>query len=222
MAVSRRDMRSNPCFEVRKFKGEARRKRYLLPDEETRLMQALVGRRAYLRLIVVIALQTGMRRGEILRLRKQDIDFYRGEIHVTKTKTDNDREVPMTPTLERELKRHCETLGSDFLFANQKTRMPITEFKHGFDSACEQAGIRDFWFHDIRHTAATRMAESGVDPFTIAAIMGHTDIKMTASYTHATTSARRAAVAALEQASFGSGPQMAHKTDQRPLLTAAG
>ncbi len=155
MAVSSRDLRTNPCFEIRKFKGEVRRKRYLLPGEEARLMQALVCRRGYLRLIVMIALHTGMRRGEILRLGKQDIDFCRGEIHVTKTKTDRDREVPITATLERELKSHCATLHSDFLFANPKTRLPISDIKHGFDSVCEQAGIPDFWFHDLRHTAAT-------------------------------------------------------------------
>ena len=222
MAVTNRDLRTNPCFEVRKFKGEVRRKRYLLPDEEARLMQALVGRHAHLRLIVMIALHTGMRRGEILRLSKQDLDFHRGEIHVTKTKTDRDREVPMTPTLERELKARCTTINSDFLFANPNTKLPITDIKHGFESACEKAGIREFWFHDLRHTAATRMAERGIDPFTIAAIMGHTDIKMTASYTHATASAKRAAVSALERASLESGPQMGHKVEQRPVLAAVG
>lgn len=229
MAVSRRDLGTNPCFEVKKFKGEIRRKRYLLPEEETRLMQALTGRRAYLRLIIMIALQTGMRRGEILRLRKQDLDFHRSDIHVTKTKTDRDREVPITPTLERELKTHCLTLHSDYLFANPKTGLPITDIKHGFDNACEKAEIREFRFHDLRHTAATRMAERGVDPFTIAAILGHTDIKMTASYAHATISAKRAAVVALEKASleaeqatseahFNDGTQMG----QRPVLAAAG
>jgi len=220
MAVTNRELRTNPWLEVRKFKGEVRRKRYLLPDEEAR--QALVGRRGHLRLIVIVALHTGMRRGEILRLRKKDLDFHRGEIQVSKTKTDRDREIPMTPTLERELKTHCALLNSDFLFANPKTKLPITDIKHAFDSACEEAGIREFWFHDLRHTAATRMAERGVDPFTIAAIMGHTDINMTASYTHATASAKRAAVSALERASLESGPQKGHKTEQRPLMTAVG
>ena len=220
MAVTNRDLRTNPCFEVRKFKGEFRRKRYLLPDEEARLMQALVGRRAHLQLIVTMALHTGMRRGEILRLRKKDLDFHRGEIHVTNTKTDRDRDVPMTPTLARELKTRCATLNSDFLFANPKTKLPVTDIKHAFDGACEEAGIREFWFHDLRHTAATRMAERGVDPFTIAAIMGHTDIKMTASYTHATASAKRAAVSALERASLESGPQVGHKKEQGPLMAA--
>ena len=77
------------------------------------------------------------------------------------------------------------------------------------------------------------MAERGVDPFTIAAILGHTDIKMTASYAHATISAKRAAVVALEKASleaeqatseahFLDGTQMGHKMGQRPVLAAAG
>ena len=222
MAVAGRDLRANPCFEVKKFKGEVRRKRYLLPDEEARLMQALIGRRAHLRLIVTIALNTGMRRGEILRLRRQDIDFHRGEVHVTKTKTDEDRSIPMTQTLTRELTAHCAKLKSDYLFENPNTGRPICDIKNAFGSACEDAEIKDLWFHDLRHTAATRMGERGVDPFTIAEIMGHSDLKMTRSYTHATANAKRAAVAALEQASFESGPQMGHKQEQRPVLAAVG
>jgi hypothetical protein len=52
----------------------------------------------------------------------------------------------------------------------------------------------DFHFHDLRHTAATRMADAGADPFTLAAILGHSDIRMTARYTHATDEAKRRAV----------------------------
>jgi len=52
----------------------------------------------------------------------------------------------------------------------------------------------DFHFHDLRHTAATRMADAGADPFTLAAILGHSDIRMTARYTHATDVAKRRAV----------------------------
>jgi integrase len=222
MAVGNRDLRANPGFEVKKFKGEVRRKRYLLPEEEARLMQALEGRRAHLRLIVMIALNTGMRRGEILRLRRQDIDFHRGEIYVTKTKTDEDRNIPMTNTLSSELTAHCAKLKSDYLFENPKTSKPIGDIKNAFVTACEDAGIEDLWFHDLRHTAATRMGERGVDPFTIAEIMGHSDIKMTRSYTHSTANAKHAAVAALERASFESGPQMGHKQEQRPVLAAVG
>jgi integrase len=207
MAISNRELRTNPCFEVKKYRGEVRRKRYLLPEEETQLMEALTGRRSYLRLIVMTALHTGMRRGEILRLRKQDIDFHRGEIRVTKTKKYEDREIPINGTLMHELMNHCVSLDSKYLFKSPKTGRPITEIKKGFVKACEIAGIEDFWFHDLRHTASTRMGEAGVDPFTIAAIMGHSDIKMTASYTHATIMAKRQAVTALEQGLRESEPQ---------------
>ena len=115
----------------------------------------------------------------------------------------------------------CGKCG-DYLFENPKTHKLIVDIKNAFGAACEDAEIDDLWFHDLRHTAATRMGERGVDPFTIAEIMGHSDIKMTRSYTHATVSAKRAAVAALEQASFESAPQMGHKLVQRPVLAAVG
>ena len=65
--------------------------------------------------------------------------------------------------------------------------------------ACSEAEIADFRFHDLRHTAATRMAEAGVDAFTIAAILGHSNVQMTARYAHATVEARRRAVEVLAE-----------------------
>lgn len=217
LAIKNRELKANPCSEVEQFKGEVRRNRYLLPDEEEKLMAQLTGRRAHLRLIVLVALHTGMRRGEILRLRKQDVDFYRGNIHVTETKIDEDRDIPMNDTITNELMTHCANLNSDYLFANPKTGKPIADIKNAFTGACEDAGLEDLRFHDMRHTAATRMGEAGVDPFTIAAIMGHKDIKTTSEYTHATIAAKRAAVVALQQ----SRPQIGHRQEQRPKLAAA-
>jgi hypothetical protein len=66
------------------------------------------------------------------------------------------------------------------------------------------------------------MAERGVVPFAIAASVGHTDINMTASYKRATASNKRCVVSAFERASLESGPQMGHKTEQRPLMVAVG
>lgn len=77
-------------------------------------------------------------------------------------------------------------------------------------------------FHDLRHTAATRMAEVGVDPFTIAEILSHKNIATTAQYSHATATAKRQAVAALEAASKENGPQIVHKEEQRSAMTAVG
>jgi integrase len=222
LAISNRLVRTNPVSEVEHLKGEVRRTRYLLPEEEEKLMTQLTGKRSHLRLIILIALHTGMRRGEILRLKKSDLDFHRGEILVTETKIDEDRTVPMNETLRLELQSHCAYLKSDYLFVNPKTGKPMGDIKNAFTGACKDAEIKGLRFHDLRHTASTRMGEAGIDPFTIAEIMGHKDIKTTASYTHATREAKRRAVAALEGAARKSGPQMGHKDQQRPNLAAAG
>lgn len=221
LAIASREASSNPVSQVKLLKGENRRTRYLLPEEEEKLMAQLDGKRGHIRLIVVVALHTGMRRGEIFRLRKEDVDFHRGEIRATKTKTDEDRFIPMNETLRTELFNHISRLSSEYLFANPETGNPYTEIKRSFPTACRLAGIKDFRFHDLRHTAATRMAEASVDPFTIAAILGHKSLDMTVSYAHATQQARRNAVAALEGANRKNGPQIGHKDEQRPVLTAA-
>ena len=71
--------------------------------------------------------------------------------------------------------------------------------KHGFASACQDAKVDDFHFHDLRHTFGTRLGEKGVDAFTIAQLMGHADLRMTARYTHATNKNLRRAVQSLSE-----------------------
>ena len=150
-----------------------------------------------------------------------ELDFHRGEILVTRTKTDEDRRIPMNERLYQELVSHSAGLVSEYVFANPETGRPLVCIKRAFEKALEDASIEDFRFHDLRHTAATRMGEAGIDPFTIAAILGHKSIAMTASYTHATQQAKRRAVAALEEGGVESGPQMGHRHQQRPKLAAA-
>lgn len=207
MAKTNREIATNPCYEVKKYKGEAKRTRYLSPDEEARLMAVIDDSRTPLKLILQIALQTGMREGEILRLKRQDIDLYKNQIHVRHTKTDKDREVPINSLLRPLIVEHLATLVSDYLFFNARKGQPILSIQSAFERAREAAGLEDFRFHDTRHTAATRMGEAGADVFAIAAVLGHQDIKTTGRYAHATTASKRAAVEALGK----SGP---HKEPQ--------
>src|SRR6266404_5315604 len=74
---------------------------------------------------------------------------------------------------------------------------PINDVKRSFAYACVKAKIADFRFHDLRHTAATRLADRGADAFQIAAILGHSSIQMTARYTHATSDGLRRAMESL-------------------------
>ena len=94
-----------------------------------------------------------------------------------------------------ELQRQNE--DEAFVFRNRKTGVNLTDVKHGFNGACTDAGLDDFRFHDLRHTAGTRLADAGADAFTIAEILGHATLQMTKCYTHATDERKRQAVEAL-------------------------
>lgn len=98
------------------------------------------------------------------------------------------------------------TVKANIFFPSPKTGRKLNYIKKGFRKAVEQTGLRDFRFHDLRHSAATRMADAGADAFTLATILGHSSIQMTPRYTHTTGLAIRRAVENLDSNSdFGNG-----------------
>ena len=140
-----------------------------------------------------MAINTGMRRGELFDLKWFDVDFNRRIVHVRQSKSGRPRVIPLNSTAQTLLKGLPKT--SEYVFPcpkNEKRR--VNDVGRQFERAVKNAKIADFHFHDLRHTAATRMADAGADPFTLAAILGHSDIRMTARYTHATDQAKRRAV----------------------------
>ncbi|HKS40337.1 MAG TPA: site-specific integrase [Blastocatellia bacterium] len=183
----------NPCSRVKLLREDNKRTRYLTESEEEALMAVLTGKHAYLRPIVVLALQTAMRQGEIVNLRWPQVDFYRDCIYVTNTKSGKDRVVPMNEISRQELLALRDN-GSERVFGNT-----LPQVKKSFKVATAKANIEDFRFHDLRHTAATRMADAGVDAFTIAAILGHATLQMASRYTHATDESKRKAIAGLSK-----------------------
>ncbi|MGH9839046.1 MAG: tyrosine-type recombinase/integrase [Blastocatellia bacterium] len=210
MAVVNNLIESNPVRKVRKFKLDNQRVRYLTAEEERQLMQGLIGKRAYLRPIIVLALNTGMRRGEILSLEWWQVDFNRNNLIVTKTKTDKTRFLPMNQAVRDELlelKANAED-KSRFVFESpKKPGVPIGEIKKAFNAVLKDAGIEDFHFHDFRHTAATRLAEAGADAYLIAEILGHSNVQMSFRYTHMTSERKRLALDSLH----GYGANSGHK-----------
>jgi integrase len=196
MAVDNGLIASNPCRRVKKFREDNQRTRYLTVEEEENLLDQCIDRRAYLRPIILLAINTGMRRGEILSLKWSQVDFSRRLIYVTNTKTEKDRVIPMNETVVSALE--CLSRKDERLFR-------VTDFKKAFTRACDKAEITGLRFHDLRHTAATRLADGGADAFTIAAILGHSTIQMSARYTHATDERKRRAVEAIERLSDRAG-----------------
>jgi integrase len=211
----------NPCSQVQKMVLDNRRLRYLLDEEEPRLLAQLVGTLAHLRPLVIVAISTGMRRGDQLNLLWEKVDFQRNVIYVPNSKTGRDYPLPMNEdvrTVMLQLRR--EARGSGHVFINQETNNPYRDLKKGFLRACDLAGIKNLHWHDLRHTFGTRLAEAGYSEAVIAEMMGHTDPKTTRRYTHATERGKLAAVESIRRSAENSRPIYAPNEKQRPILTA--
>ncbi|MFX0209250.1 MAG: tyrosine-type recombinase/integrase [Candidatus Hodarchaeota archaeon] len=153
-----------------------------------------------LRPILVVALNTGMRLGEILSLQWNQIDFRTRRIRVERTKSGRIRYIDINNQLLEELLNLKRRNGQCmYLFFNQRTGKPLTTVKKAFKSACAIADIKGLRFHDLRHTFATRLVERGVDLITVKELLGHHSIVITQRYTHSNSEQKKKAVEALER-----------------------
>ncbi len=203
LARLQKQVQSNPCLEVAKLKGETKRQRYLLPEEQDRLMAVLTGKRKHLRSIIILDLNTGLRRGELFNLRIEDLDFNRNVIHVRETKTDHDRMVPMNITARNlllELADKARREGWQYVFTNPNTGKRYVDVKRAFTGALRDAGIQDFHFHDVRHTFGTRAVDEGAPLTGVRDALGHASLATTNRYAHGTEEGKRRAVEAQERA----------------------
>lgn len=170
-------------------------------EEEDRLLEASSG---YLKPILIVALNTGMRLGEILNLKWSQIDLRAREIRVEKTKSKKIRLIFINAILQEELMRLKQKRGAgEYLFLNPKTGKPLTTVKRAFKGACRRAGISNMRFHDLRHTFATRLVQRGVDLITVKELLGHSSVTITERYTHSYQEQKREAVELLAQRESG-------------------
>lgn len=189
-------IRENPADDVKLLKEEKKEMRVLSEAEAELLIDAAA---PYLKPILLVALNTGMRQGEILSLKWDDIDFVHYNINVRNTKSGKDRDVPMNllvaETLKK-LKRNCE-----FVFENPRRHgKRIKDISWSFKKALRESGIEKLRFHDLRHSAASWMVvKCGIDLVTVSEILGHSDIKITMVYCHASQESKRRAVEGLEK-----------------------
>jgi integrase len=167
--------------------------RFLSRQEETELFRHIDGT---LRNIVICALQTGMRLNEILNLKWEQIDLKRGFIELLETKSGRRRQIPISETLRKTLNEIPQT--TYHVFVKKTTLQPIKDFRASFNTALKKAGIKDFRFHDLRHTVATRMVESGIDLIVVQEILGHATIQTTMRYAHPVPERKLKAIASLD------------------------
>lgn len=182
--------------QVRKVKffpeNDNLKERILCPEEERRLFEASSN---HLRPIISTALHTGMRRGEILSLKWNQVDLTKRIIRVEKTKSNKIRTIPINDLLLKELIQLKKENGkSDFIFLNPKTGKPMKDVKTAFNAAKRRAKIKELRFQDLRHTFASRLVERGVDLITVKELLGHHSVLITQRYTHSNSEQKRKAV----------------------------
>ena len=214
-------------MEERKDAGKA-----LSPEEESRLLNASVeptspNRSQTIGTFIRVALLTGMRSGEITGLTWGQVDFASRVITVGKAKTASGtgRTIPMNAELFAVLSLHAdwftnrfgETLAAHYLFPfgkptpNDPTK-PITDMTGAWDALRKRAGV-ECRLHDLRHTAATKMAEAGTPDSTMLALMGHMSRAMLERYSHIRMAAKRDAVESLSTQGKAQNP------DQVPTIS---
>jgi integrase len=198
MALLWGDLSVNNIRLIKNFKEPPGRMRYLMEDEEDLLLSESS---SYLKLIVVFAIETGMRKGEILNLQWSAVDLVNGMIRIEKTKNNEGRIIPISNRLYDTLIGMGPIVGNQYVFAHDNGRR-YRDIKDGFANACKRAGIQDFRFHDLRHTFATRLLMKGVDSRIIQVLLGQKSQVMTARYTHIPLITLRQAVDRLQNSEY--------------------
>lgn len=168
-----------PTAQVRMPKLPAGRDRRLVGDEEQRLLEAARASRGdNIESIMLFALETAARRGEIAAMRWEHADLKRQTWHIPETKNDTPRTVPLSTTAINLLKNMPRRIDGDVWGVQEDS---ITQ---AFGRVCQDAGIEDLRFHDLRHEATSRFFEKGLGIMEAAAITGHKTLTMLKRYTH--------------------------------------
>jgi integrase len=163
------------------FTENSYRLRYLMPEEVDVLLEKCP---PHLAPMVKLALNTGLRRGELLSLQWDQV--VNGFIYLwDKTKTATPRQIPLNEAALEvlEKQRRLNHLKSPYVFCDKHGK-PWKDNKEGFANACRRAGIFNFRFHDLRHTFASHLAMNGESLRTIAELLGHKTFQMVMRYAH--------------------------------------
>lgn len=171
------------------------RVRYLSEAERERLLAACrASSWPRLFLLVLMAITTGARRGELLGLRWRDVDLDRGEAALNDTKNGDRRTLVLLPQVIEELRcfapKDAEESGALVFRSRLRPSQPFA-FKTAWYEAVDAAGIKNFKFHDLRHTCASYMAQHGASLLEITDTLGHRTLKMVQRYSHLSTDSRR-------------------------------
>lgn len=182
-------IKENPVLKISRPKENKPRERYLDEEEIERLLQSCQNSKSpYLHAIVVFALGTGARKGEILGLKWEDVDFKRSSAIFRVTKNGETRAVYLSEQVVSCLRKQLDRrlVISEYVFPSVDGKRPA-DIKTAWENVVKEVGFKDVCFHSLRHTAASHLAMGGVTTLEIAAILGHKSLSMVKRYSHLST-----------------------------------
>lgn len=175
----------NPVKAVPRPRFNNKKERFLTAQEAERLVKACkASASTQLAPIIQLLLLTGARKAEILTARWSNVDLDQRALYLPDTKTGKPRYVPLSADAVEVIKGLRRWEKCDWLVPNPVTRKPFTDLKRPWDSARNKAGLPDVRIHDLRHSAASFMVNSGVDLYAVGKILGHSSPDTTQRYSH--------------------------------------
>jgi integrase len=217
MAVQWGKMKEHPGKAVKLLKGEKQRDRFLTHEEAQRLISNCV---EPLRSIVMVALNTGMRRLEILSLKWLEVNFDQKLLTVLDSKNHEVRKIPMNGTVQGVLKKLPH--HREFVFSHLNGK-PYTSIQKAFNHAKAKAGLLDnVVFHSLRHTFASWLVMAGVDITTVMKLLGHRSLSVTMRYSHLSPSHQSKAVNVLDNIEELRTAQKPHQLMQGKNVVSIG
>lgn len=199
LAIKHKLVSENPVKGVRFLPEDNEQMRVLSYDEEAKYLAAATPR---LREIAVLILNTGLRPEEAYRLRREDVHLFEGYLHVPFGKTRAaKRNVPLNKEATKMLAARLEKFGTDvYVFPSKRdAKRPMGMIANTHRRTVERTKLPWFRLYDLRHTFATRAAQSNMDLPTLAGILGHAKLNMVLRYAHPTPEHKRQAITKLEQ-----------------------
>jgi integrase len=171
---------TNPISLISKPRAPRPRDRRLEAGELERLLAACHSPNPWFRPVVLFAIETGMRRGEILSLCWENVHLGKRYVHLPDTKNGDSRDVPLSPQALELLRDLPMNIREDQVVFP----LHFEALKSSWRRACCRANIMYLRFHDLRHEATSRFFEKGLNVMEVAAITGHKDLRMLQRYTH--------------------------------------
>lgn len=198
-------LETNPLLKIKRQAESQGRVRYLDDNERSRLLETCKqSSNKELYAIVVLALSTGMRKGEILNIKRRDVFINEGFLILDKTKNNERRRVPIIGHAHEVLTNQLKIvrLNTDYIFPSKDGKKPI-DIKRPWEVAITKAGIDDFRFHDLRHSCASYLAMNGATQRDLMEVLGHKTVQMTKRYSHLSDSHISSVVGSMNGKIFG-------------------